>query len=122
MKAVTFNLGLATGLSARQLTITRQARAGEDPTGISAQHDADAGAVATVVVNLPDNEIWSAKLVDTLSADSSTRTPQYLNFHTGSLQYLTHKASQPEGSQLFILHMEDLSSSSSSSASSSSSS
>jgi hypothetical protein len=117
MKNVTFNLGPTVGLDTRVLVITRHMRAGDDAP-VSPYHNADAGAVASVVVALPDNQIWSAVLTDTMTA-GEVRPPQLLNFHTGELQYLGPRASV--GGEFYILHMEDLSSSSSSSVSSESS-
>lgn len=119
-KNVTFYLGPTTGLTARQLTITRIVRAGDD-VAPAAQYDADAGAVETVTVNLPDNQIWRAVLVDT-GPGGVDRPEQAFSFHTADLTYLSAAARQPEGSQFRILDTEDLSSSSSASSSSSSSS
>ena len=119
MKNVTFNLGPSTGLSTRTLVITRHMRAGDD-SAPAAQHNADAGVVTSVVVALPDNQIWQAVLTDVMTA-GETRPVQVLSFHTGSLQYLGPKASGGDGSEFYVLHMEDLSSSSSSSSTSSSS-
>lgn len=119
MKKVTFYLGPVGSITARQLTITRQPRAGDD-TMPSAQHDADAGANETVSVDLPDNTIWEAKLVDSL-ASGETSEPQQVFFHTGELSFPGKHSSTP-GSLLRVMHMEDLSSSSSSSSASSESS
>ena len=119
-KNVTFYLGSTAGLSARQLTITRMYRAGDD-SAPSAQHNADAGAVDNVTVVLPDNTIWQAKLVDTRSSGEASE-PQLIHFNTGELQF-PGKSNQGGNSSLFaVLAMEDLSSSSSSSSQSSSSS
>lgn len=119
-KNVIFNLGPSTGLATRQLTITRMHLAGDD-TAPAASHNADAGAVTDVTVVLADNTIWQAILVDTLTA-GEVKPNQVLNFNTGSLLHLGPKASQPDGSDFYVLSMEDLSSSSSSSSVSSSSS
>ncbi len=114
-KNVTFQLGPATNLSARQLTITRMPDAANANYG--AQIDTDVGAVTTTTQILPDNILWQATLVDTHS-DGSTSETDVLNFHTGSLQF----PGPSSGDRLSIQSMEDLSSSSSSSSASSSSS
>ena len=108
-KIVTFQLGPTTGLSARQLTIRRIPGAG-DTVPITAEHDADAGAVSTVNVTLPDNRMWQAVLIDTKTT-GETSDRDVLNFHTGSLQFPGPKT----GDRLAIQSMEDLSSSSNSS-------
>jgi hypothetical protein len=119
MKKVAFGLGPAVSLTTRQLTITRMYRAGDD-SAPAAQHDADAGSSATSVeVDLPDNTIWQAKLVDT-RASGEVSTPKLINFTTGSLQFPGPHSDIDKDFK--ILSMEDLSSSSSSSQSSSSSS
>lgn len=120
MKNVTFYLGPTGSLSARQLTITRMYRAGDD-SAPSAQHNADAGAVEEVTVALPDNTIWVAKLVDTRTS-GETSDPQLLYFHTGSLQFPGPQPNHGNASLFRVTSMEDLSSSSSSSSQSSSSS
>jgi hypothetical protein len=119
-KNVTLNLGPTAGLSARQLTIRPHPEAGHDTIPVAAAFDSDVGAVETAIVNLADNEIWSAVLVDTMTA-GEVRPPQSLIFNTGSLQYLGPEASSPNTSEFYVLHMEDLSSQSSSSSLSSSS-
>lgn len=119
-KLVTFNLGPTVGISARQLTITRMHRAGDDATPAAAS-DADAGAVASVTIELDDNIIFQAVLVDTMTA-GEVRPNQVIQFNTASLLFLGPRASQPDGSEFYVLHMEDLSSSSSASSVSSSSS
>lgn len=119
MRTVTFYLGPTTGLTSRQLTITRRMRAGDD-SAPAAQHDADAGAVETVSVDLPNNTLWQAKLVDTRTSGEEA-DPQILNFHTGELQFPGPAATNTD-SLFRILSMEDLSSSQSSSSSSVSSS
>ena len=120
MKAILFNLGPSTGLNARQLTITRMHLAGDDVTPAAA-HDADAGAVTTVSVTLADGTIFQAVLVDTLTS-GEIKSNQTIQFQTGTLSHLGARASQPDGSEFYILAMEDLSSSSSVSSSSQSSS
>ena len=116
MRKVNFYLGPMLSVAARQLTITRFHRAGDD-SAPSAQHNADAGAVETVAVDLPHDTIWQAKLVDTLSG-GEVSDPQILNFHTGELQFPGPVA---ENGFFRVMSMEDLSSSSSQSSSSSSS-
>lgn len=64
---VTFQLGPATGRSARQLTITRVTKAGDDAAP-AAEVDTDVGAVTTTSQQLPVKERWTAKLVDTLTS------------------------------------------------------
>lgn len=115
-KSITFSLGPATGLAARQLTITRMHRAGDDSTPAAA-YDADVGAVDNVTVELADNVAYQAKLVDTSSTGETSRT-DVLNFVTGDLMFPGPRS----GDRLAILLVEDLSSSSSSPSSSSTSS
>lgn len=116
-KNVTFYLGPAVNLSARQLTITRMMKAGDD-SAPAATYNSDVGSTTTnVTVALADNQLWQAKLVDTRTT-GETSDPDVLNFHTGALQFPGPKT----GDRLQILSMEDESSSSSSSSSSSNSS
>jgi len=116
-KKVTFYLGPASGLSKRQLTITRMPKAGDDDTP-SATVNATLGATTTITTQtLPDNQIWQAKLVDTKTS-GEVSDPDILNFHTGSLQFPGPRS--PD--RLSILSMEDMSSSSSCSSTSSGSS
>lgn len=118
-KKVTFGLGPAASLTKRQLTITRMPGAGDDSIPLDATHDDDAGSTAeTVEVDLADNTMWQAKLVDTRTS-GEVSDPDILNFHTGSLQFPGPRGNE---GRLSILGMEDLSSSSSSSSESSSSS
>ena len=93
MKSVLFYLGPTTGFAARQLTITRRMRAGDDSEP-AAEHDADAGANETVSVDLPDNQLWQAVLVDTRTSGEESEK-QILNFHTGSCS----SQAQPHGIQ-----------------------
>lgn len=121
MKNVTFHLGPAIGLASRTLTVRRMMRAGDDSQPAAA-HNADAGAAAeSVVVSLASNTIWQAQLQD-VKATGESLPVQVIQFHTGSLQHLGPKATQPDGSEFRIYAMEDLSSSSSVSSSSQSSS
>ena len=116
MKRVTFGLGVApASLSTRTLVITRMPDAAND--SYAAQHDADAGVVDNVAVDLPSNILWQATLVDVLDGGEISDT-DVLAFHTGSLQFPGPKSED----RLSVLYMEDLSSSSSSSSSTSSSS
>lgn len=115
MKNVTFGLGPANGLTARQLTVTRMRRAGDDASVVPT-YDADVGAVIFASVSLVDNVIYQAVLVDTATA-GEVSDPDVLNFHTGNLQFPGPRT----GDRLSILTMEDESSSSSSLTSSQSS-
>ncbi len=115
-KTVSFYLGPAIGLSSRQLTITRMPRAGDD-TMPSAEYDQSlGGTVETVSVSLPDNQIWQAKLVDSLSGGGS-KDPDLLSFHTGDLQI-----PGPSSAKFSVIAIDDESSSSISTSSSLSSS
>lgn len=119
---VTFALGPTTGLVSRQLTITRIPGAG-DNVPMDAHYDTNVGLVESASVDLQDNRLWQAVLVDHLS-DGSQRPAQIVNFNTGSLQYVQKQADhdRESGSSFYILNMIDKSSSSSQSASSLSSS
>jgi len=119
-KNVTFYLGPAVGLSARQLTITRMLRSGDD-SAPSAEVDATlAGSAESSTQELPDNDIYQAKLVDTKTT-GEVSAPSLFTFTTGELQF-PGPGVQPSEGLFRILSMEDLSSSSSSSSQSSSSS
>ena len=115
-KNVTFHLGPTTGLASRQLTITRHYRAGDDAAP-AAEVNLAAGVVEGATVELPDNTLWQAVLVDTRTSGETSQN-QTINFHTGTLQFPGPRTSHGLGmsaSQFSILSMEDLSSSSSSS-------
>lgn len=120
MKNVTFYLGPAPDvLATRQLTITRMPNASDGTTMPSATSDADAGATNEfVTVALASNQIWQAKLVDTLDT-GEVGSPQVIQFHTGDLVFPGPPAT---GGFLRVYAIEDLSSSSSVSSSSISSS
>jgi len=107
-RTVTFGLGPADGLAARQLTITRMKKAGDDGP-VRPTYNADVGAVTVASVPLRDNTIYQAVLVDTATA-GEVSDPDVLNFHTGYLQFPGPRT----GDRLAILTMEDESSSSSS--------
>lgn len=120
-KVVTFGLGTPNGLTSRTLTVRRMMRAGDDSLP-AAEHSADAGAATEFVdVTLPDNTIWQAQLADVKTSGESLPV-QVIQFHTGELQHLGPKASQPDGSGFHVYAMQDISSSSSVSSSSASSS
>ena len=118
-KNVTFYLGPAPDvIGTRQLTITRMAKAG-DVVPLAATHDADAGTGNEfVTVSLASNQLWEAKLVDTLTTGEVSRT-QVIHFHTGDMVFPGPRASD---GYLSIYAVEDQSSQSSLSSSSISSS
>lgn len=118
---VTFHLGPSNGLLSRTLTVRRMRRAGDDAAPAADHGPTDAGAVEVVTVVLPDNTIFQAQLADVLTAGSTARPLQVIQFHTGALSHLGPRAQSPDGSEFGIQDMEDLSSSSSSSSVSSSS-
>jgi hypothetical protein len=112
-KRVTFYLGPVGAATVRTLTVTRMRGAGDD-SAITPDHNADAGAVNNVSVNLDDNRMYQAQLVDEL-ATGETSDADILNFHTGSLQFPGPKS----GDRLQVVAMEEQSTSSSSHSSSS---
>lgn len=114
-KKVTFGLGVAPSqLATRTLTITRMPDADNDAYN-PVYGPTDQGVVDNATVELADNQIFQAKLVDALDTGEES-APDILNFQTGTLQFPGPKS----GDRLSILFMEDMSSSSSSSLSSSS--
>lgn len=119
-KNVTFYLGASVGLATRTLVVTRMHRAGDD-SAPAASHNADAGAVTSVVVELADATIFQAVLSD-VKTSGEARPAQVIQFHTAELLHLGPTATGLDGSEFRVQDMEDLSSSSSSSSSSQSSS
>ena len=89
-KNVTFYLGPTVGLATRTLVVTRMHRAGDD-SAPAAAHNADAGAVESVVVELIDATIFQAVLSD-VKTSGEARPPQVIAFNTGELMHLGPKA------------------------------
>jgi len=117
MRTVHFSLGKPSSLASRAFTVTRMAKAGDDTMPTPTIEQSLSGSVEVTECDLPDNQLWQAKLIDTLDSGEVGRA-HILNFNTGTLQF--PGPGTPGG--LAILAMEDLSSSSSSSSFSSSSS
>ena len=120
-KNVNFYLGPAVGLSKRVLTITRIPGAGDDdPLPLAAQYGPtdQGGSATTASISLPDNKMWQATLVDTLTGDPTGKDSDadVLNFCTAGKMFPGPRS----GDRLNIVSMEDNSSSSSSSSSASS--
>ncbi len=116
-KNINFSLGPAIGLTSRRLIITRMMRAGDDSAPAAEIDTTLGGGTETTTQVLPDNTMWQAQLIDTLTGGGVSRTDT-LNFHTGTLQFPGPRSDD----RLCICSMEDLSSSSSVSSSSVSSS
>jgi hypothetical protein len=117
MKTVHFALGTPSSLASRAFTVTRLPRSGDAPPLAATITQSLAGSAEVTECDLPDGEIWEAKLIDTADSGEVGR-PITLLFNTASLQF----PGPDSGEGLKVLYMEDLSSSSSSSNSSSSSS
>lgn len=117
MKTVHFALGKPSSLASRAFTVTRMAKAGDTIPVAATITQSLSGSAEVTECDLPDNQIWQAKLIDTLDS-GEVGQPHILNFNTGTLQF--PGPGTPGG--LAILAMEDLSSSSSSSSDSSMSS
>ncbi len=109
---VRFDLSPAGAATVRTLTIRPIPGAGDDIPGTPVYGPTDEGAVAFATVELPENRLLQATLVDQLAGGETSKT-DVLSFHTGSLQF-----PGPQGlDRLSIASMEDMSSSSSSSSS-----
>jgi hypothetical protein len=84
-KIVNIYLGPAIGLSGRQLTITRMPRSGDVVEDMEAAYDEALGAsIESAEVELDDDEIFQAVLVDTAAYSGITSKPKQLIFNTGA--------------------------------------
>ena len=121
MKNVTFLFSHPVGLAQRRFEVWRMPNASDGTTlpGLSVGNTLG-GAVQSHTTDLPDNQIWQARLVDT-RVSGEVSLPATLEFNTGSLQF-PGPVSADDPEVIRILSMEDISSQSSSSLSSLSSS